>query len=81
MRRAGSERPRIRWPWIVAVALGWLMGLTFAAWAGVTGARLGPPDAFDLGAPDSPPVRQAGASRAGEFDGASIRRSSATRVP
>jgi hypothetical protein len=40
---------RIRWGWITAVALGWLLGLNVAAWLGVTGARLGPPDAFDLG--------------------------------
>lgn len=38
---------RVRWGWILAVALGWLLGLIAAAAVGVTGARLGAPDAFD----------------------------------
>lgn len=43
-----TTRPRIRWGWISAVALGCLIGLLVAALLGVTGARLGPPDDFDL---------------------------------
>ena len=44
-----TTRPRIRWGWISAVALGCLLGLLVAALLGVTGARLGAPDDFDLG--------------------------------
>jgi hypothetical protein len=44
----------VRWSWILAVALGWILGLLFAARVGVTGARLGPPDAFDLGGVEAP---------------------------
>jgi hypothetical protein len=43
-----AQRPRIRWGWISAVALGCLLGLLVAALLGVTGARLGAPDDFDL---------------------------------
>jgi hypothetical protein len=43
-----ATRPRIRWGWISAVALGCLLGLLVAAMLGVTGARLGAPDDFDL---------------------------------
>ena len=42
------SRPRIRWGWISAIALGCLIGLLVAALLGVTGARLGAPDDFDL---------------------------------
>jgi hypothetical protein len=41
-------RPPIRWGWISAIALGCLIGLLVAAMLGVTGARLGAPDDFDL---------------------------------
>lgn len=44
-----APRQRIRWGWISAVALGCLLGLLAAGLLGVTGARLGPPDDFDLG--------------------------------
>ena len=44
-----TTRPRIRWGWISAIALGCLIGLLVAALFGVTGARLGAPDDFDLG--------------------------------
>jgi hypothetical protein len=57
MRSHRVKRSRIRWPWIAAVALGWLIGLTVAAWFGVTGARLGPPDAFDRAGIESPSDR------------------------
>ena len=40
--------PRIRWGWVLAVALGCFLGLLLATWLGETGARLGPPDQFDL---------------------------------
>jgi hypothetical protein len=43
-----TTRPRIRWGWISAIALGCLIGLLVAALFGVTGARLGAPDDFDL---------------------------------
>ena len=43
-----TTRPRIRWGWISAIALGCLIGLLVAALLGVTGARLGAPDDFDL---------------------------------
>jgi len=42
------RRPPIRWGWISAVALGCFIGLLVATLLGVTGARLGPPDDFDL---------------------------------
>jgi hypothetical protein len=42
------KRPPIRWGWISAVALGCLIGLLVATLLGVTGARLGSPDDFDL---------------------------------
>ena len=42
------HRPPIRWGWISAIALGCLLGLLVAAMLGVTGARLGAPDDFDL---------------------------------
>jgi len=43
-----TQGPRIRWGWISAIALGCLLGLLIAAMLGVTGARLGAPDDFDL---------------------------------
>ena len=43
-----THGPRIRWGWISAIALGCLLGLLIAAMLGVTGARLGAPDDFDL---------------------------------
>jgi hypothetical protein len=43
-----TQAPRIRWGWISAIALGCLLGLLIAAMLGVTGARLGAPDDFDL---------------------------------
>ena len=43
-----TKGPRIRWGWISAIALGCLLGLLVAAMLGVTGARLGAPDDFDL---------------------------------
>jgi hypothetical protein len=43
-----NTRPRIRWGWISAVALGCFIGLLVATLLGVTGARLGEPDDFDL---------------------------------
>ena len=43
-----TQGPRIRWGWISAIALGCLLGLLVAAMLGVTGARLGAPDDFDL---------------------------------
>ena len=43
-----TQGPGIRWGWISAIALGCLLGLLIAAMLGVTGARLGAPDDFDL---------------------------------
>ena len=44
------QNGKVRWSWITAIALGCLLGLFLATWLGETGARLGPPDAFDLNA-------------------------------
>ena len=41
-------RTEVRWGWILAIALGWILGLLVATWLGETGARLGAPDQFDL---------------------------------
>jgi len=43
--RLASWRSDVRWGWILAVALGTLLGLLVAAWLGETGE----PDQFGLG--------------------------------
>jgi len=41
--RLTSERNHIRWSWVLAVALGTLLGLLIATLLGETGAALGEP--------------------------------------
>lgn len=44
-----SQGNHIRWGWVLAVAMGTLLGLLIATWLGETGATFGGPDKFDLG--------------------------------